>query len=101
MEDEDLQIREAVARFLTESEGNTQEGWDGLRPNFNINGSLITSQIHSLDGHKKMSRGEEFRVSIDLPTGRLEGVTDYLKIGAEFTLQGGSKVYAKGRIIKV
>ncbi|MEZ4467722.1 MAG: hypothetical protein R3F60_32875 [bacterium] len=95
-----LRITKSRLRFIAESEGGIQDGFDGMRPSFNITGELVLCVVRSLDGLQEMPRGGTYDVKIELPYGEATDIPDHLRAGARFKLQIGSSVIATGEVVE-
>lgn len=86
----------AHVRFVPESEGGIQDGFDGMRPSFEVDGELVLCIVKSLDGQMSMPRGGSYQVEISFPyhLGKYP-----FPMGKTFTLRIGSATIATGTVL--
>ena len=94
-----FKIKRAEIYLLSEDEGGTQDGFDGMRPSFNGNGELILCTVTSVDGLGSMPKGNSYIVEIELPYGDATELPSILRTGWAFFLQNGGRVFGYGKII--
>lgn len=95
-----MKITKAQVTFVAEADGGIQDGFDGMRPSFNLTGEPVLCVVRSLDGRQEMPRGGTFWVEVLLPYGETTNMPADLRAGAHFTLQIGATVIAHGTVIE-
>ena len=86
--------------FLYEEEGGMdKDGFSGIRPNFEVAGDLITSEIWSTTEDEIFVRGTHYRVIVHLPYGEVyrESIDPEMK----FTLRQGARILGYGEVVEI